>query len=137
MPIVIKEIHAAPSRGALNQEWFILENTGEKSFSTAGCTISTGRKNMPRLKPVGQLDPGFALSAGDKVRVITGNPAKKAQGEPPAEEGGVKNYHLFQPSLLFEAPGTTVAMSLKQHELVRATFDPKAPGGVLSSKNGA
>ncbi len=136
MPIVIREIHAAPSPAALNQEWFVVENTGEKAFSTAGCTISTGKKNAPRLKPMGQLDPGFSLASGDKVRVVTGNPGKKAQGEPPAEDG-IKNYHLFLGAPLVSGPGATLAMSLKQHELARATFDPSAPGGVMSSKNGA
>jgi hypothetical protein len=137
MAIVITEIHAAPSRTALNQEWFVVENRGEKPFSTAGCTVSTGKKAGQRLKPIGQMDPGFTLASGDKVRVITGNPGKKAQGEPPAEDGGVKNYHLFHGELLLSGPGTMLAVSLKQHELTRATFDPGAPAGVLSSKNGA
>jgi len=132
MPIVIREIHAASERAALNQEWFVVENTGEKPFSTAGCTISTGRKNAQRLKPAGQIDPGFTLAAGDKVRVITGNPGKKSQGEAPAEEAGIKNYHLFHGELLLGGPGTMLALSLKQHELARATFDPAAPAGVAA-----
>jgi hypothetical protein len=142
MPLVIREIHAAPSSGALNQEWFVLENTGEKSFSTAGCTVSTGRApgqgsaKTTRLKTAGTLDPGFQIGSGEKVRVVTGVPGRKAHGAPPAEDG-VRNYFLLQSVSLLAGPGSIVALSLKQHELVRATYDPKAPGGVASTTNGA
>lgn len=115
MPIVIREIHPASSAEALNQEWFVLENAGERPFSTAGCTVAVGRGK--RLRTLGQLDPGFTLAPGEKVRVITGNPGKKAQGTPPSDD--VKNYHLFMPERLFTGPGTVVALTLKQHEIVR------------------
>jgi hypothetical protein len=137
MPLVIREIHAAPEVPSLNQEWFVLENTGEKSFSTGGCTVAVGkgRGKPARLKAMGTLDPGFAIGPGEQVRVITGSPAKKAHGKPP--EDGVKNYHLFLMVPLLQGAGSVLALSLKQHELARATFDPAAPGGVASTTNGA
>jgi hypothetical protein len=138
MPLEIREIHAPPEAPQLNQEWFVLENTGEKSFSTAGCSVSVGKGKgkAARLKSMGTLDPGFQIGPGEKVRVVTGNPAKKAHGKPP-EEDAVRNYHLFLGVPLLQGTGTIVALSLKQHELARATFDPKSPGGVAQSANGA
>jgi hypothetical protein len=130
MLLAIREIHAAESRDKLNTEWFVVENTGDKAFSTAGCQIAIG-KGSSRLRPVGTIDPGFTIAPGAKVRVVTGNPGKKAQGAAP-EAADVKNYHLFLPNQLLEGPGSILAMSLKQHELVRATFDPKAQTGVAA-----
>jgi hypothetical protein len=135
MKIVIREIHAADSKAALNQEWFVVENTGERPFSTNGCSVSVG-KGKTRLKAIGTLDPGFTLGPSEKIRVITGNPGKKAHGQPPTE-GGLKNYHLFLASPILAGAGSVVAMSLNQLEVTRATFDPKAKDGVSPTTNGA
>ncbi len=135
MKIVIKEIHAAKTSGALNEEWFVIENVGESAFSTAGCTVGVGKGKAARLRQIGTLDPGFTLGPSEKVRVVTGNPGKKAHGKPPEEAGGVKNYHLFQASPILSGAGTVVAMTLKQHELARATFDPAATAGIAPTKN--
>ena len=129
MQVEIKEIHAAGKNGPLNEEWFVLENVGETAFSTAGCAVATAR-GSGRLRIVGTLDPGFTLNPGEKVRVVTGNPGKKQHGKPPEVEG-VKNYHLFQADpLLAGGAGTSSALALRQHEVARAMFDPKAKGGV-------
>lgn len=130
MPIVIKEIHGASKPEALNEEWFVVENAGDKPFSTAGCSVATGRGKAPRLRGIGTLDPGFTLAPNGRMRIVTGNPGKKAHGKPPAEDGELKNYHLFQVGPILAGAGTVVALSLKQHELARATFDPKAQLGV-------
>lgn len=123
MALVIRELHRASSPSALNEEWFVVENTGDKPFSTAGCSVAVGRGNSPKLRPLGTLDPGFTLAAGEKIRVVTGNPGKKSQGKPPAETDALKNYHLFLAEPILQSPGTTVALTLKQHELARATFE--------------
>jgi hypothetical protein len=120
MPIVIREIHPTSSADALNQEWFVVENAGERPFSTSGCSIAVGRGK--HLRVLGQLDPGFTLAPGEKIRVITGNPGKKAHGKPP-EEGGVKNYHLFMAERILAGKGSVVALSLKQHEIVRGVVE--------------
>jgi hypothetical protein len=134
--IAIRQIHAASAPALLNQEWFVVENTSERPFSTAGCTIAIGKSKASRLKPMGTLDPGFTLAPEEKVRVVTGNPGKKAQGQPPADDG-VRTYHLFLSSPLLSGAGSILAVALGQHELCRAAFDPKAADGVAPSKNGA
>ena len=135
MRIAIRELHP-PSGALLNDEWFVVENVGDKAFSPGGCTVSVGKgAKATRLRAVGTLDPGFTLAPGERVRVVTGNPAKKAHG--PAPTGDVKTYHLFLSAPLIAGAGSTVAMSLKQHELARATFDPKADHGVAPATDGA
>src|SRR5687767_12365863 len=99
MRLVIREIHAARSADALNDEWFVVENTGDRAFSTAGCSVLVGKggASMARLRAVGTLDPGFTLQPQERMRVVTGNPGKKAHGAvPDAVDGGPRNYHLFQ-----------------------------------------
>jgi hypothetical protein len=136
MRLVIREIHAAAKPAALNEEWFVVENPSDKPFSTAGCAVAVGKGKTPRLRTIGTLDPGFTIQPSERVRVITGNPGKKAHGAVPEAEG-VRNYHLFLAAPLLSGPGSVLGLSLHQHELVRATFDPKAPGGVAQSSNGA
>src|SRR5262249_28073921 len=100
MRIAIREIHAAPTAAAqavqLNSEWLVGEKVGDKPFSTAGCTVSVGKgAKAGRLRAVGTLDPGFTIGPGELVRVVTGNPAKKAHGPAPAPVDDLKTYHLF------------------------------------------
>jgi hypothetical protein len=130
MQIQINEIHVAGKNGPLNDEWFVLENVGDSPFSTSGCAIGIAR-GSGRLKIIGTLDPGFTLGPGEKVRVVTGNPSKKAHGKPP-EVADVRNYHLFQAEPIIAGPGTAVAITLRQHEVARAMFDPKATRGVAA-----
>jgi hypothetical protein len=129
MRIVIREIHAARTPGELNDEWFVVENVGDRAFSTAGCTVGVS-KGKGRLRPIGTLDPGFTLQPQERVRLITGNPGKKAHGKVPEPADDARNYHLFLTSALLTGAGTVVALSLHQHEVVRAVFDPEGDGGI-------
>jgi hypothetical protein len=131
--LVIREIHWPGRNGVLNEEWFVVENVSDKPFSTNGCALGVGR-GSGRLRPLGTIDPGFTLQPGEKMRVVTGNPGKKAHGKPP-ESDDLKNYHLFQGDLLLAGPGAVVGLVLKQHEVVRATFDPKSTGGVVATSS--
>jgi hypothetical protein len=131
MRLSIREIHAPASATSLNDEWFVLENTADKSFSTSGCTVLVGR-GKGRLRSIGALDPGFTLAPGDRVRVVTGNPGKKAHGTPP--EGDPKSYHLFLGEPILAGAGTVVALAMKQHEVARAIFDPETKDGVASTE---
>jgi hypothetical protein len=139
MRLHIREIHAPPTATALNQEWFVVENSGDRPFSTAGCTVSIGAagRGTTRLRGVGTLDPGFTLQPGERVRVITGNPAKKAHGEV-LDGGGARSYHLFLAEPLFfrfagaGGASASLAITLKQHEIARAVYDPSAAGGVAA-----
>ncbi len=133
MRLVIREIHASASEKAgskgLNDEWLIVENSGDKAFSTAGCSVLVGR-GKGRLRQIGTLDPGFTLQPGERIRIVTGNPAKKAHGAPP--EGEPRNYHLFLAEPLLAGAGTVVALALKQHEVARGTFDPAGKDGLAA-----
>src|SRR5262249_38741900 len=113
MRLTIREIHPASKPDSLNEEWFVVENPGDKAFSTAGCAVAVGRGNVARLRVIGTLDPGFTIHPGEKVRVITGNPGKKAHGTVVAEEG-VRDYHLFLAERLLAGPGAVLGLSLKQ-----------------------
>ena len=130
MRLVIREIHASANPDTLNDEWFVVENTGDRAFSTTGCSVLVGKGQGGRLRAVGTLDPGFTLQPQERVRVITGNPGKKAHGPAP---GDGRNYHLFQASRLIGGPGSVIALALRQQELTRAAFDPGADGGVAPS----
>jgi hypothetical protein len=129
MPLAINEIHLPSSPTLLNEEWFVVENTGDKPFSTNGCAVMIGRGSS-RLRQVGTLDPGFTLAPGEKVRIVTGNPGKKAHGAPPTKPEALKNYHLFGGVGLIDGKGSVIALALKQHELARAAFDPSVKTGV-------
>ncbi len=135
MPIVFRELRAAPAPKLLNQEWFVVENVGDAPLSTQGCAVQVGRGKNARLRTIGTLDPGFTMAPGQKVRVITGSPSKKSQGEVPAEEPGVTNYYLFLGGPLLGPSGTVIGLSLRQHELGRATFDAKVKGGVFPTSD--
>ncbi len=134
MRLVIREIHAARQPDQLNDEWFVVENSGELPFSTAGCTVSVGKgAGKGRLRAIGTLDPGFTLQPGERVRVVTGNPAKKAHGTVPEAgpgEGAPRNYHLFLATRLLQGSGSVIALSLHQHEVARGVFDAASATGV-------
>ena len=51
---------------------------------------------------------------------------------PPAD--GVRTSPLFGLTQLIDAPGAVIALTLKQHEVVRATYDPEAPKGVRAEE---
>ncbi|MCS6915392.1 MAG: hypothetical protein RMK29_03855 [Myxococcales bacterium] len=131
MPLVIRELHPAPAPGSLNEEWILVENTGPGQVSTAGCTLwvsTRGRKGRRRL--LGTLDPGFLIRPGEKVRLVTGSPAKQGQGTPPPEAEGVRNYHLFLREPVLHEPGVVLHLLLNQMELCAARFAPQEGGGV-------
>jgi hypothetical protein len=141
MRIVIREIHAARAPGELNDEWFVIENAGDRAFSTAGCTVAVARGTGPgkgggKLRALGTLDPGFLIQPGERVRLITGNPAKKAHGKAAPRENGERDYHLFLGGPILQGAGTVVAMALHQHEVARAVFDPASEAGVAPDKTG-
>jgi hypothetical protein len=127
MPLVIISLTPASNRTALNEEWILLENTGTKPVHTRGCAVTIGRKGQ-RPRSLGTLEPGFTLQPGEKIRVVTGSPAKKDQGAPP-DETDVKNYHLFLKEALLSAPGVVVQIALNQRVLATATFQSNPAAG--------
>lgn len=131
MDLRIVQIHPAESKKALNTEWLILENTGDAPFTTKNCSLSVTRGAAKARGTLGTLDPGFTIAPGEKVRLITGNPGKKAHGKAP--DDGLVNYYLFLGSPVLRGPGTVLVFSLRSLALCRAEFDPEHKSGVAVS----
>ena len=128
MDIHFVEFHPTPNPKSLNQEWFVLENRGEAPFSTKNCTLVT-RRGKKRTQ-LGTLDPGFSIAPGQRVRVHTGNPGKKAHGRPPQDEQ--ETYFLFLKAPVLRGKGLTLELSLRSHVVATAVFDPGAESGVAA-----
>jgi hypothetical protein len=130
MNLKIVEIHPAKQAGALNSEWFVVENTGDTTLTTKNCTVSVSRGNSKKRKELGTIDPGFTIAPGEKVRLVTGNPGRKAHGEMPPETDKVRNYSLFLGASVLQGPGTVVHFSLRSHPIAKAVFDPAQKQGI-------
>jgi hypothetical protein len=128
MNLKIVEIHAAKGE-ALNTEWFVVENVGDSTLNTKNCTVSTSRGNSKKRKELGTIDPGFTIAPGERVRVVTGNPGRKAHGPMPAEDG-IRNYSLFLGAPVFQAPGIVVHFGLRSMPIAKASFDPAQRSGI-------
>ncbi len=128
MTLNIVEINPAADKGALNTEWFTIENSGETPFSTKTCTISVSRGGSKRRKELGTMDPGVTLAPGERVRVITGKPGKKSHGDAPKDD--VRNYNLFLGAAVFVGAGTVLHFGLRSHALAKAVFDPSSKNGI-------
>jgi hypothetical protein len=128
MAIRIIEIHPADPPESLNREWFVLENQGEKPFSTRGCTLTVTRKGSPKKILLGTIDPGFMIRPGEKVRVITGHPNRKAHGDMPAED--VTQYNLMLNESVLRGAGCTLNLALRSLPVTKGTYEPEAAGGV-------
>lgn len=147
MAIRIIEIHPADQPEALNTEWLVVENTGTLPFSTRGCSLFVHKRNSsagtrkkkgkkggkrPKKTNLGTMDPGFTLAPGDKVRVATGNPGRKAHGKAPDED--MRVYNLFLNESILRGPGSILTLTLRSLPVTKATFDPDAEGGVAASE---
>ena len=131
MAIRIVEIHPADEDGALNTEWFVLLNDGQRPFMTRNCTLTVSMKGKKKRTQLGTIDPGFTLSPGGKVRVITGNPGRKAHGKAPEDD--LENYNLFLNESVLRGTGTVLTLALRSLPITKATYDPSAEGGVVGS----
>ena len=127
--LAVREIHPPTKAELLNEEWIVLENVSQTSINVRGCVLSVAENAHRRPHVLGTLDPGFVLSPGAKVRVVTGSAARKAEGAPPAESEELKNYHLFLKHN-YIAEGAVVRLTLRQLDLARASFAPDQPNGV-------
>ncbi len=128
MPLVFREIHAAPDAKRINEEWFLLENTGAAAVSTAGLKVIVGKEGK-RGSALGVIDPGFLLQPGEKILVVTGVPGKKSHGDPPTREN-MRVYHLLQREPLLRGNGTIVRFALNQMDVAKVTYAQEAPTGV-------
>jgi len=130
MPLLFEEVHAAPDAKKVNQEYFVLANTGASAVSTAGLHVIVSRPGK-RGSVMGQIDPGFVLQPGEKILILSGIPGKQSQGEPPVREG-MRTYYLFQREGLLHGSGTTVRFALNQVDVARVTYQKDAPNGVTA-----
>ena len=128
MPLQFREAHATADAKRLNEEWFVLENAGATSVSTAGLQVIAARKGK-RGSVLGVIDPGFMLQPGEKILVVSGVPGKKSHGDPPTREG-MRTYHLFQRDRLLQGDGTIIKLAMNQVEVARLLYDKSAPGCV-------
>jgi hypothetical protein len=132
MPLVFREAHAAPDKKKINEEWFILENTGASAINTRGLQVLSGKTGQ-RGSFLGTIDPGFMLQPGEKILVASGSPGKKSHGEPPAPEK-MRVYHLLQREGILHGAGTVIRFTLNQMEIAKLIYDPAAPNGVGAEK---
>jgi hypothetical protein len=128
MPLVFVEVHAAPDKKKVNEEFFVLANQGASAVSTAGLQVIVSRPGK-RGSVMGQIDPGFVLQPGEKILILSGVPGKQAQGEPPVREG-MRTYYLFQREGLLKGNGTTVRFAVNQVDVARVTFDRNSATGI-------
>lgn len=128
MAVRFVEIHPADEEGLLNTEWFLLENPGERPFNTKNCALSVRKKGQKKKTELGVIDPGFILGPGETIRVVTGNPGRKAHGVQPEDE--VRNYSLFLASAVLRGPGTVLSLELRSLPVAKAIYDPEAERGV-------
>lgn len=132
MPIEIVELHAAENPKLLNTEWFILKNSTERVFSTSNCTVEVSRKGSKKTRALGTMEPGFSMAPGETVRVITGNPGRKAQGAAPSDE--VKSYHLFLGAAYLKGDGVILKLRLRAHNLASGEYQRDAERGIAAAK---
>ncbi len=132
MPIEFVEMHAAENSKLLNTEWFVLKNDTEKVFTTRGCTVEVSRKGSKKTRALGTMDPGFSMAPGESVRVITGNPGRKAHGKVPAADE-MKNYNLFLGASYIKGDGTIVTLRLRSLSLASAEYGSKAERGLAAT----
>lgn len=132
MAIHIVEIHPAEEPGQLNREWFVVENRGDKPFSTRNCALSVGTRGKRKRAQLGTMEPGFIVAPGERVRVITGHPGRKAHGEAP--EDGLRNYSLFLNAPVLRNPGVMLALTLRSLPITTAVYDPEAEGCIEAAQ---
>jgi hypothetical protein len=129
LALIFREAHAAPDKKKVNEEFFVLENTGGTAISTARLQVIASRKGK-RGNVLGMIDPGFTLQPGEKIMVVSGFPGKKSHGEVPEREG-LRVYHLLQREGLLQGTGTIIRLAMNQIEIARLEYDAEAPNGVL------
>jgi hypothetical protein len=130
MAIRIIEIHPAGNAEELNTEWFILANDGKMPFNTRNCGLAISRKGHKTRHQLGVIDPGFVVGPGEKVRVCSGWPGRKAHGVPP--EDGIRSYNLNLNESILRGPGTVLTLTLRALPVTRGEFDPAQPTGLAA-----
>ena len=132
LKLAIEGLQGASDKRKLNEEWLALFNAGDVPFNAEGCSISVAKGPNARPRPITTLKAGLVVKPGERVRLVSGSAAKKSQGEVPAEKEGLRNFYLLLKVPYLEKSGIVVKVGHGQHELCRATFDPKGEQGISS-----
>lgn len=125
MTLEIIQIQASGDSKKLNEEWIVVENTGDLPLTLRGCEVAKGTR---KHRKVAKLDPGFTLQPQEKRRLVSGNPRSTVQGQPP--EDSVENYFLFLKVAYLEKPGLAIKILRGQGVLAQARWEPKKDKGV-------
>jgi hypothetical protein len=120
--LTISEIHPAPEKKHINQEWITLHNEGDAAVNTEGCSVTVGKGGPSRPRLITKLKAGLILQPGEKARLITGSASKKSQGVPP-EEGDIRNMHLFQKVGYLDRKGLTIRLVCGQLEICKTKYE--------------
>lgn len=131
MSIRFVEIHPAEDKTLLNTEWVVLANDGTLPFATRGCGMSVGRRGQKKRSELGIIDPGFVLKPGERVRMLTGSPGRKDEGDPP--DDGIYNYYLLLPKTYLQGAGTVLTVTLRGLAVCKAEHDPAGEHGLAAA----
>ncbi|MCB9554882.1 MAG: lamin tail domain-containing protein [Deltaproteobacteria bacterium] len=118
--LVITAIQGPPNKKLLNNEWIELHNTGDAPFNGEGCSISVARGGA-RPKVITTMKAGLVMQPDERVRLVSGSPGKKSQGEAP-EDDQARNFFLFLKAPYLDRPNVTVRLVSGQRELCRTSF---------------
>ena len=128
MALVFEEVHAAPDKKKVNEEYFVLANKGASAISTAGLHVIVSRQGK-RGSVIGQIDPGFVLQPGERILILSGIPGRQSHGHPPTREG-MRSYFLFQREGLLRGSGTVLRFALNQVDVARVAYQADAANGI-------
>ena len=121
MALTVVEVHRRTEDKQLNDEWILVENTGDAPQSTRGCRVLHYKPKAKKGTEAAKLDPGFTVAPGAKLRVVCGNPGTKAHGQAPEDEG-VENYYLFMKAPLFKGKAGSVKLVKGQFVVMEAVY---------------
>jgi len=114
----------AADKKKLNHEWVVIANEGDALFNAEGCAITVGPKGKSRPRAVTTISAGLVLQPGERVRLVSGSPGKRSQGAPPAEEEGLRNFHLFLKARYLDRTNVVVRLVNRQQvELCSTVFE--------------
>lgn len=128
MALEITQIHGVQDPKKLNEEDFIIQNTGDAPLNLRGCEVSKGSPHSRKSQKVAKLDPGFVLQPEEAMRVVSGNPRSTVQGD--AANDKVENYFLFLKAPYITRQGMVIKIQRGQGLLTQAVYDPEKKDGV-------
>jgi len=128
MALKITKLRGVQDPKKLNEEDFIVQNTGEVPLNLRGCEVTKGSPHSRKSQKVAKLDPGFVLQPEEAIRVVSGNPRSTVQGSPTKDD--VENYFLFLKAPYITRTGMVIKIQRGQGLLAQAVYDSEKKDGV-------